>query len=764
MEEKMHGRKLTVLQWSISAILFTVCFLPASISRADSGEWTWINGSDMILQPGTYGTKGVPAEDNMPGARYGSASWADSAGNFWFFAGYGLADTDTNDYRNDLWLYEPDNGDNGTWTWMSGSELAAQPGIYGTKGAPAADNVPGARYASSSWTDSAGNLWLFGGHGLDSTGTKEYLNDLWRYEPDNGDNGTWTWMSGSDLAAQPGTYGTKGVPAADNVPGARYGSASWTDSMGNLWLFGGFFGRGKNRNRYYLNDLWRYEPDNGDNGTWTWMSGSDLFDQRGIYGTKGVPSQDNVPGARQESFAWTDDNGTMWLFGGYGLDKNANWYYLNDLWRYDPDNNTWTWVNGSDKVGKKGKYGAKGMTAEENVPGARYDGVAWMDNIGNLWLFGGYGHGNSGRPGYLNDLWRYEPDNDLWTWISGSDRINKPGIYGTKGVPAADTTPGTRNGSVAWVDSTGDLLLFGGYGYDILKDIKGYLNDLWRYELPADTNMRIDTCSIKAGTADRFDDTITDRITFSGFMDAGEARLNAAMGGDIVVSLWTDRVPDPDATTFSFPINEDTFVKGIYKAPKEKGADKSDPVLLFSYDSKKGTMTFSARNVDLTGLYCPISLSIEIGGYFVETELDEDIVNGPKNPCPLPLMMGVRDSLDALKFKAKKGNKNDSDSFDISGTFTVDGTFDTAQPVDIILGPDTFSVPGSEFTQNKGSYSCKKFDSGNGIVTAAFDTAKAAFSIKITNTSLNGSGDVDFSLDIFGTVLPSVPVSLPEEF
>ena len=38
---------------------------------------------------------------------------------------------------------------------------------------------------------------------------------------------------------QAGVYGTKGVPAAANVPGARDESISWTDSTGNLWLFGG---------------------------------------------------------------------------------------------------------------------------------------------------------------------------------------------------------------------------------------------------------------------------------------------------------------------------------------------------------------------------------------------------------------------------------------------------------------------------------------------------------------------------------------------
>ena len=46
-------------------------------------------------------------------------------------------------------------------------------------------------------------------------------------------------MSGANTTGQVGVYGTKGVPDAANVPGAREESISWTDSHGNLWLFGG---------------------------------------------------------------------------------------------------------------------------------------------------------------------------------------------------------------------------------------------------------------------------------------------------------------------------------------------------------------------------------------------------------------------------------------------------------------------------------------------------------------------------------------------
>lgn len=212
------------------------------------------------------------------------------------------------------------------WTWMGGSNLAGQSGIYGTMGAPAAANIPGGRDSATSWADSSGNVWLFGGSGYDSAGNPTYLNDLWKYG-----NGEWTWMGGSDLANQFGTYGTLGTPSATNLPGARYDGMAWTDSSGNVWLFGGggYDSAGTNG---LLNDLWKYS-----NGEWTWMSGSDVVNQIGTYGTMGTPYPGDVPGAREyRSVTWTDAQGNLRLFGGYGYDSAGTVYDLNDLWRYEP--------------------------------------------------------------------------------------------------------------------------------------------------------------------------------------------------------------------------------------------------------------------------------------------------------------------------------------------------------------------------------------------------------------------------------------------
>jgi hypothetical protein len=53
------------------------------------------------------------------------------------------------------------------------------------------------------------------------------------------------------------------------------------------------------------------------------MSGSNLTNQIGIYGTKGVPSQSNVPGGMLGSISWVDNEGSFWIFGGYDYSKDT---------------------------------------------------------------------------------------------------------------------------------------------------------------------------------------------------------------------------------------------------------------------------------------------------------------------------------------------------------------------------------------------------------------------------------------------------------
>jgi galactose oxidase-like protein len=208
-----------------------------------TGLWTWVGGENQFA--GVYGTQGVAAAGNIPPVRLSMASWTDHVGNFWLFGGDGIGAE-----LNDLWMFNPTTRE---WTWISGSQLppcCTNPigGIYGTENIAAAANVPGARAGSASWTDSAGNLWLFGGSAASGVSTIDSFNDLWMFSPVTKQ---WTWVSGSATTGAPGTYGTLGMAAAGNAPGARAGAATWTDATGNHWLYGG-----GNPNTY--SDLWKF--------------------------------------------------------------------------------------------------------------------------------------------------------------------------------------------------------------------------------------------------------------------------------------------------------------------------------------------------------------------------------------------------------------------------------------------------------------------------------------------------------------------------
>ena len=436
-------------------------------SSLGNGEWTWMGGSDTVNAPGVYGTQGVPAATNVPGARNSAVSWTDSSGNLWLFSGAGFDSSGALGFLNDLWEFNPSNE---TWTWVNGSNTKGASGSYGTLGVPSATNVPGSRETSTAWIDGNSNLWLFGGGGTDSAGSQFFLNDLWMFSLANK---SWTWVSGSSQGGAIGAYGTQGVASTTNVPGARLGAVSWADGNGNFWLFGGIADYSPN-NPSIFNDLWMFSP---ADKSWTWVSGSSQEGAIGVYGTQGVAAPTNVPRARYSSVSWVDSNGEFWLFGGSTVDSAGNSVFLNDLWVFNPAKDTWTWISGSSQVGALGIYGTLGVASVANAPGARSYSLSWIDDSGNLWLFGGIGNDSTGGGGNLNDLWKFDPHFKTWTWEGGSDTRWATNVYGTLGIPGPTNVPGAREGSVGWVDENGNLWLFGGYQIGV-----GFYGDLWRYQ------------------------------------------------------------------------------------------------------------------------------------------------------------------------------------------------------------------------------------------------------------------------------------------
>ena len=298
--------------------------------------------------------------------------------------------------------------------------------------------MPGAREDGAGWTDANGNLWLFGGSGFDSTGALGPLDDLWKFNPSNSQ---WAWMGGSNTAVcntsgqtncVTAVFGTLGAQATGNFPGLRTSQAIWTASDGNIWLFGGQ-GYDSLGNPGILNDLWRFNP---STGLWTWMGGSATLPNPagspGIYGTLGASAPGNMPGSRVSATTWTDANGNLWLYGGYGVDSAGQTGYLDDLWEFTPATGLWEWVGGANAIpllpiqtwnspqyATAGVYGTIYTPAPQNHPGGRVGGIGWTDANGNLWLYSGSGGDVYGLLGVLSDIWEFSTTTQEWAWMGG---------------------------------------------------------------------------------------------------------------------------------------------------------------------------------------------------------------------------------------------------------------------------------------------------------------------------------------------------------
>ena len=547
-----------------------------------TGNWTWMSGSSLIDQNGNYNLLGSESVLNMPGARANSGGWVDNLGNLWLFGGYGTS------YHkfNDIWKYNPSTN---LWTWVKGTstsnenivttnteninnmplsisekkgsywkdntdnfwyydgsinnrmwmynpitnswtlkkESSSQDPIYSQLGVSNSTNTLGRRLGATTWTATNGDLYLFSGnHDSDN-----YREDLWKYTISTNQ---WTWVKGFNQSQTPTESYQRvkliGLDDDEVNPGFMQDyCAKWTDSQGNLWVFG-ISGEGYDNSTEY-NDLWKYDS---STNKWKWIKG--LFDYPHYYssyltnGQLGVENFKNNPLYRTKAMSWIDTNDDLWLFGG-----DVSTGRKNDLWKFNKQTNMWVMINGSSTINGFGNYGQQGVASSTNIPGSRGDGVTWVDNQGDFWLFGGGGNDANGY-GKLNDLWKYTISTNQWTWVKGPNIVNQTEVsagigvasptntppssspfylglvswkdnagafwlyihgamwkfdnnnwtkikaysltnYGSIGVYSINNSPGYRPYASTWIDSNGNLLLFGG------KYNSTFYQDLWKFDI-----------------------------------------------------------------------------------------------------------------------------------------------------------------------------------------------------------------------------------------------------------------------------------------
>ena len=131
---------------------------------------------------------------------------------------------------------------------------------------------------------------MLGGEGY-AAGAPGWMNDLWKFDLSTN---LWTWMHGDTTVTHVGVYGVKGVAAPTNRPGARISGVGWTDTLGNLWLYGGqgTAAAGGSSSLGFLNDVWKYNIAAND---WTWVGGDSTLNKRSNNGTIGVEAASNDP-------------------------------------------------------------------------------------------------------------------------------------------------------------------------------------------------------------------------------------------------------------------------------------------------------------------------------------------------------------------------------------------------------------------------------------------------------------------------------------
>jgi len=298
-------------------------------------------------------------------------------------------------------------------------------------------------------------------------------------------------------------------------------------------------------------------------------------------------------------------------------------------------------------------------------------------------------------------------------------------------------------------------------GWDFVGETVNGTADIWKMPLAGDypklswqknvdvpLDFQVTKCSVTAGSKDD-----SDKISFSGMMDANASDFNDANNSaDANFVKVTILAENMDPCVFTFPVNDKTFKKGKFSS-----TITSKPLKMsFAFDTQKTTFSFSASNVDLTGLACPVFVAIRIGVSSGGVSLDETIVNGTKKLIPYQLMMGAGNLLVADKVSFKRSSKPDASSLTVSGRFTAITGPDLSKPMVITVGSQTFTVPGNQFLNKKGVVSCSKGVPNEGPlvrVAAKLDYVKCTFTISVKYVSIIQSGVVDFGIDCFGVNL-----------
>lgn len=378
----------------------------------------------------------------------------------------------------------------GQWAWMGGylesnapwapAPGGPTPGVQSGSGNFSSSNKPGNREHPCGAIRTDNKVYMFGGYGYDNFGSCGDLNDIWVYDISISQ---WAWVKGGNYKDDP-THWLYGESPKYLTLGVENSSAN---PGGRNRMSGSTDNAG---NLWVFGGKTRFDPDGIDDGS----SGIyNSFDAEWNNLWKFNPATNNwtwvngpsswndggsssLPRARHRVRSWFDATGNMWIFGGAFGSTS-----LNDLWKYNVSTNQWTFVSGEmNTLNALGNYPPIGTSGTTYYPKGRSDYGYWVDNSGNFWIYGGYETPHSTN--CLGDLWKYTPSTNEWTLVKGSNAINVAPNHGTLNVVNSSNNPGSRNAPYCWKGNDGNLYMFGGAGGATGTD---WINDTWKFDIAA---------------------------------------------------------------------------------------------------------------------------------------------------------------------------------------------------------------------------------------------------------------------------------------
>jgi hypothetical protein len=169
---------------------------------------------------------------------------------------------------------------------------------------------------------------------------------------------------------------------------------------------------------------------NAQTAQFSWLSGSTFTNQISVVGTKGVPSNTNIIGARQDAQYWNDSQNNLYIFGGSGVNSAGNITTRNDLWRFDLTTNEYVWLTGSNALGSSGGvYGYQRSSFNYKIHLA-HDmveqlGLIIMEICGCLVEM----EVLHLAADFYKIYGSISPANNTWMWVSGSNAAGQWGTY-----------------------------------------------------------------------------------------------------------------------------------------------------------------------------------------------------------------------------------------------------------------------------------------------------------------------------------------------